>query len=257
MSIHTRGSLFVVLAVVVASTCIQQSEALYCVKVLDGDTIELDNGETVRLIGIDAPELFEPGGDIARDYLSCLVLGKELILETRGEDRDAYDRLLRYVYVDTVCVNEEMVKNGYSEVRYLSENDPNRKYYIQLEIEAETKKAGLWSLGIFQSRVDLNWEGSIPVINWTEADQYYGHYVIVEGVIVDAYNSGEVCFLDFDPEWQQYFTAVIFACDFPGFPESPAKYYLGRKVQIIGFIREYKGKPEIIVKTPDQIRILE
>ncbi|MGC1121931.1 MAG: thermonuclease family protein, partial [Candidatus Methanofastidiosia archaeon] len=128
MPIRTRGSLFVALAVVVVSTCIQQPEALYCIKVLDGDTIELNNGETVRLIGIDAPELFEPGGDIARDYLSCLVLGKELVLETRGEDRDAYDRLLRYVYVDTVCINEEMVKHGYSEVRYLSENDPNREY---------------------------------------------------------------------------------------------------------------------------------
>jgi micrococcal nuclease len=257
MPMRNRSSLFVVLAVVMVSTCIQQPQTLHCVIVLDGDTIELNNGETVRLIGIDAPELSEPGGDVARDYLSCLVLGKELVLVTRGEDKDAYDRLLRYVYVDTVCINEEMVKNGYSEVRYLSENDPNREYYIQLEIEAETKKAGLWRLGVFQPRVNLNWEGGIPIINWKEADQYYGYYVIVEGVIVDAYNSGEVCFLDFGPEWQQYFTAVIFACDFPGFPESPEKYYLGRRVQIIGFIREYKGKPEIIVKTPDQIRILE
>lgn len=257
MPMHNRSSLFVVLIVVVVNTCIQQPQALSCVAVLDGDTIELNNGETVRLIGIDAPELFEPGGDIARDYLSCLVLGKKVILATQGEDRDAYDRLLRYVYVDSMCINEEMVKNGYSEVRYFSKDDPNREYYIQLEIEAETKKVGLWRLGVFQPRVDLNWEGGIPVINWREADQYYGCYVIVEGLIVDTYNSGEVCFLNFDPEWQQYFTAVIFACDFPDFSESPEMIYLGRNVQIIGFIREYKGKPEIIVKTPDQIKILE
>ncbi|MBU7037830.1 MAG: thermonuclease family protein [Theionarchaea archaeon] len=257
MPMHNRSSLFVVLIVVVVNTCIQQPQALSCVAVLDGDTIELNNGESVRLIGIDAPGLFEPGGDIARDYLSCLVLGKKVVLVTQGEDRDAYDRLLRYVYVDSMCVNEEMVKNGYSEVRYLSKDDPNREYYIQLEIEAETKKAGLWRLGVFQPRVDLKWEGGIPVISWREADQYYGCYVIVEGLIMDTYNSGEVCFLNFDPEWQQYFTAVIFACDFPDFPESPEKYYLGRKVQIIGFIREYRGKPEIIVKTPDQIKILE
>jgi endonuclease YncB( thermonuclease family) len=50
-----------------------QSEA-YCVAVYDGDTITVSTGVKVRLIGIDAPELSEPGGDIARNYLACLVL---------------------------------------------------------------------------------------------------------------------------------------------------------------------------------------
>ncbi|MBU7009679.1 MAG: hypothetical protein HXS46_03250, partial [Theionarchaea archaeon] len=53
-----------------------------------------------------------------------------------------------------------------------------------------------------------------------------------------------------------YFAAVIFACDFPGFPKVPEVYYLGKKVQIIGIIKEYNGSPEIIVKTPDQIKII-
>ena len=56
--------------------------------------------------------------------------------------------------------------------------------------------------------------------------------------------------------WQSHFSVVIFACDLPGFPESPDVYYHGKTVHIIGVIQEYKGSPEIIVKTPDQIRIL-
>ena len=103
----------------------------------------------------------------------------------------------------------------------------------------------------------LNWEEDILIIDWKDADKYYGQYVIVEGTIVDTYNSGKACFLNFDPDWQQYFTAVIFACDFPSFPESPENYYLDKKVQIIGIIKEYEGSPEIIVKTPDQIKIIK
>ena len=78
---------------------------------------------------------------------------------------------------------------------------------------------------------------------------------IVEGTIVNTFNTGTVCFLNFDTDYQ-YFTAVIFASDFLGFPFIPEVFYLGKTVQIIGIIKEYKGSPEIIVKTPHQIRIV-
>ncbi|KYK35714.1 MAG: thermonuclease family protein [Theionarchaea archaeon] len=241
------------LALVLLSSCIQQPED-YCTGVLDGDTFELRTGEIVRLIGIDAPDYSEPGGTMARDYLSSLVLNKKVAL--KADQRDDYGRLLRYVYVDDICVNEEMIKNGYAETRYLSENDPARGYYIQLEMEAERKRAGLWNHGIFQPRLTLNWEGNIPIIDWRDAHEYYGEYVIVKGVIADTYTTGKVCFLNFHSDSEQYFTAVIFACDFPSFPDGP-EAYTGKKVQIIGFIREYNGKPELIVKIPEQIRIIE
>jgi hypothetical protein len=80
-------------------------------------------------------------------------------------------------------------------------------------------------------------------------------YVIVEGTIVKTFNSGVVCFLNFDTNYQ-YFSAVIFASDFPGFSFIPEVFYLGKKVYIIGIIKEYNGSPEIIVKTPDQIKII-
>jgi len=246
-----------IILILLAACCIQQeSDTNYCTTVLDGDTFELENGETVRLIGIDAPEIFEPGGDIARDFLSYLILDKKIILIPGDRDKDNYGRLLRYAYADGTCVNEEMIRNGYAEVRYLSQDDPNLHYYVQLETEAEKEKAGLWSCNIFQPRVNLSWESNVPVIDWEDANRYYGQYVIVEGTIVDTYNSGEVCFLDFHERWEVYLTAVIFRCDYGSFPTQPEIYYLGRKVQIIGFIKKYKGTPEIIVKTPGQIRVI-
>ncbi len=226
---------------------------IFCTSIIDGDTFRLETGETVRLIGIDAPELSQPGGDKSREYLARLIKGKGITLEKGFEDRDTYNRLLRFVYIGNLCINEEMIRQGYAEARYMSSEDPLREYYIQLEMEAEITKAGLWSENIFQPRSQLNWDSDIPVISWSDAHNYLNQYVIVEGTIVNTYNSGTVCFLNFDRNYQ--FTAVIFASDFLGFPMSPEVFYRGKKVYIIGIIREYKGSPEIIVKTPDQIRI--
>ncbi|MBU7019146.1 MAG: thermonuclease family protein [Theionarchaea archaeon] len=228
---------------------------LICTAVIDGDTFKLENGETVRLIGIDAPELSQPGGKESREYLTQLILNKGVTLEKGYQDRDKYNRLLRFVYLGNTCINEEMIKQGYAEARYLPSNDPLREYYIQLEIEAETAKAGLWSENIFQPRSNLNWGDNIPIIDWSDAHKYYNQYVIVKGTIVNTYNSGTVCFLNFDSNYQ-YFTAVIFASDFLGFPFIPEVFYLNKTVYIIGIIKEYNGSPEIIVKTPQQIRIL-
>ena len=230
-------------------------ETLICTAVINGDTFQLSNGETVRLIGIDAPELSQPGGEESREYLTQLILNRGVTLKTGYEDQDKYNRLLRFVYTGDVCINEEMIRQGYAEARYMSPDDPLHEYYIQLEIEAETARAGLWSDNIFQPRSNLRWGDKIPVIDWSNAHMYFNQYVIVEGTIVDTYNSGTVCFLNFHTNYQ-YFTAVIFASDFLGFPFIPEDFYLGRKVQIIGIIKEYKGSPEIIVKTPQQIRSL-
>jgi micrococcal nuclease len=235
-------------------TIIRAKDTLICTAIIDGDTIRLSNGETVRLIGIDAPELSQPGGEESRQYLTRLILNKGITLETGYEDRDKYRRLLRFVYIDDLCINEEMIIQGYAEARYLTDG-PLREYYIQLEIEAEITRAGLWNDNIFQPRSLLNWDTDVPVISWKDAHKYYNQYVIVEGTIVNTYNSGIVCFLNFHTNYQ-YFSAVIFASDFPGFSMSPEVFYLGKKVYIIGIIKEYKDSPEIIVKAPGQIRIL-
>ena len=234
--------------------CIKQAGIISDIEIIDGDTFRLANGDMVRLIGIDAPELSQPGGEVSREYLAHLILGKPITLERGSEDRDKYHRLLRFVYINDLCINEEMIREGYAEARYLPEN-PIRNYYVQLEIQAETARAGLWSDNVFQPRSCIDWDTDIPLIDWAEADDYYNQYVIIEGTIVDTYNSGIVCFLNFHKNYQ-YFTAVIFACDFPGFPYPPDTYYLDKKVYIIGIIREYNGSPEIIVKIPDQIKIL-
>ena len=92
-------------------------------------------------------------------------------------------------------------------------------------------------------------------INWKDAASYYGKYMTVEGIIVSGKCLPKVCFLNFDKDYRTTFTAVIFASDLTKFPPNPDRFYYNQKVQVTGIIKEYKGKPEIILKEPDQIKI--
>jgi DNA/RNA endonuclease YhcR with UshA esterase domain len=95
------------------------------------------------------------------------------------------------------------------------------------------------------------------VISWKDADKHYGEFCTVEGTVVATYNSGKACFLNFHKNWTRYFTVVIFAADFRKFPSSPEDYYKNKTIKVNGLIKEYKGKPEIVVKNPGQIQITD
>ncbi len=66
-------------------------------RIIDGDTLELGNDTTVRLVGVDTPEVGECGSERATALLGRLVLGERVVLRRSDEDRDRYGRLLRYV----------------------------------------------------------------------------------------------------------------------------------------------------------------
>jgi len=100
-------------------------------------------------------------------------------------------------------------------------------------------------------------ERDSEVISWKDADNYYGKFVIVEGNVVSTYNSGKACFLNFHRNWKRYFTVVIFASNFKKFDISPETKFKGKKIQVKGVVKEYKGKPEIIVNNPSQIKIID
>jgi micrococcal nuclease len=117
------------------------------VRVIDGDTIEIAGGAHVRYIGIDTPETYpkvEFYGPEAKAKNIELVEGKLVTLEKDVSETDKYGRLLRYVYVDGVFVNGELVRLGYAEaVSY----PPDTRYQWQLEQlekEAKSSKLGIW-----------------------------------------------------------------------------------------------------------------
>lgn len=128
------------------------SEKTYLVmRVIDGDTIEIEGEGRVRYIGINAPETVDPErraecfGKEASVENNALVLGKRIIMTSDINDRDKYGRLLRYVFSDGRMVNAELVNGGfaraetnYPEVRY-------RNAFLDAEHSAKRNGLGLWS----------------------------------------------------------------------------------------------------------------
>ena len=80
------------------------------VRVIDGDTVVLAGGERVRLIGVDAPEVGEPGAEEATLFVRERVEGRTVWLEPDGNDRDRFGRLRRKIWLrmptDTYDVNQ-------------------------------------------------------------------------------------------------------------------------------------------------------
>lgn len=119
-------------------------------RVIDGDTIEIAGGRRVRYIGIDTPETVDPRkpiqcfGQEASAKNKELVEGKEVGLEKDISETDKYGRLLRYVYLQDLLVNDYLVRQGYA---HASSYPPDIKYQDQLhqaEQEARQAQRGLW-----------------------------------------------------------------------------------------------------------------
>ncbi len=233
------------------------------VEVIDGDTFKTEKGERVRLLGINTPELGEPGGDIAKDFASLLLLNKNVRLEKDITDRDDYGRLLRYVYLDGKFINAELVRAGYAEVRCFPPDTFYRKELSELEKTAIRNRRGLWAFNVFQVpdtsgfAKRTKFQRNKRDISWRDAGKYYGQIRTVVGKVVASNNTGKVCFLNFHHNWKKYFTVVIFSSDYDKFPPNPEDYYLNHRIRVTGLIKEYKGKPEIIVKSPSQIEIID
>ena len=117
------------------------------VRVIDGDTIEVEGGARVRYIGIDAPEVYPQTkyyGPEAWTRNRELVEGKTVTLEKDVSETDVYGRLLRDVWVDGVFVNGELVRLGYARAISYPPDTKYQERLAQLEEEAREARRGLW-----------------------------------------------------------------------------------------------------------------
>ncbi|OGK34703.1 hypothetical protein A3A93_00285 [Candidatus Roizmanbacteria bacterium RIFCSPLOWO2_01_FULL_38_12] len=127
------------------------------IEVVDGDTIKIEEGRTVRYIGVDTPETKHPKkpvecfGREASDANKALVENKYVYIEKDISDIDRYQRILRYVYLpnpentgEAIFVNEYLVEQGYA---HLLTYPPDVKYneiFKAAEKIARDENRGLW-----------------------------------------------------------------------------------------------------------------
>ena len=123
-------------------------------RVVDGDTLVIDGGLPVRLIGVDTPETKDPrrpvqcfGREAAAFLTSLLPKGTGVRLVGDVEQQDQYDRTLAYAYrlPDGLFVNAELVRNGYAQVLTIAPNVAHADDFVALAAEARAAGRGLWS----------------------------------------------------------------------------------------------------------------
>jgi len=181
---------------------------------------------------------------------------------------------------DYARANHERLRSAGGQVALLSDPLVHAKVIV-----ADEKQALIGSINLTYSSMDLNREMGVltedvrvlrrlletlrvdwqsagqiveapdGVIAWQEAENYVGAEATVTGDIVRTYDSGKVTFLNFDDDYRNTLTVVIFPSIYERFPEAPADYFLNQQVEVTGLVKMYEGAPEIIVESPDQIRI--
>lgn len=157
---RSRGWRSAALAVLVTAACgpAGAGDPVRLAEVFDADTLLVVRAggarEKVRLLGVDAPEVegyrdAEPGGEEAKAFARSLLAGADLELEADplGDDRDKYDRLLRYVRLgDGRDLGAELIGSGYARA-YRRFSYSRKEEYLALESEARSAGRGLWGDG--------------------------------------------------------------------------------------------------------------
>jgi micrococcal nuclease len=145
--------IFLLISFLIAISVLATAGEYRVSRVIDGDTVILENGERVRLIGVDTTEkshplkLVEYFSNESTQFTKQLLEGKEVRLEHDKEKRGKYGRLLAYIYLmDGTFVNAEIIKQGYgfAYTKYPFKFIDN---FVSLEKEAENNKRGYWKYG--------------------------------------------------------------------------------------------------------------
>jgi len=151
-----------------------QNPNMTVTEVIDGDTFYLGNGDKVRMLGINTPESGRPYAQEATDFLTNMILGKEVTLvnDSKNGDSDTYGRLLSHVYVNDTFVNYEIIKAGYAFwYPYTSGTDFDTEYE-EAQTSASNNAVGLWTESSYNLTIDY-------IEYDPEGDEAVGEYLVL------------------------------------------------------------------------------
>ena len=116
-------------------------------RVVDGDTIVLENGSIVRYVGITSPETNEPFEKEATEENKKLVEGKIVTLEYDNYKGDKFGRILAYLVLDGKNISVELSRKGLAQVVIYQHKKPwvYQKELLKAQEEAKKRRLGIWS----------------------------------------------------------------------------------------------------------------
>jgi micrococcal nuclease len=228
--------------------------------VKDGDTVILDDGRVVRMIGTQAPKLpldrpdFEPWplAPEAKAALETLALDKTVRLGFGGERIDRYGRVLAHVFVKTeegeVWGQHAMITQGLARVYSFPDNRTCLDLLFAAEGRARLSGLGIWADPYYSTRA-----AEKPGELLARA----GQYELVEGRVLLAEKRGGRVYLNFGRSWNDDFTALIEAPALRLFAEAGFDPLVleNALVRIRGWVDDRDG-PRIEITHPEQVEVL-
>jgi micrococcal nuclease len=219
------------------------------VKVPDGDTVYLKNGDKIRLLGINTPEVAhrnrpgEPGGEEAGEALRERVLGQRVRLERDVEKKDNYGRKLAHLYDDDgENLNLWLVEQGLAFVFLHPPNLKHAETYLAAEVGARAARRGLWALPRYQVQA------------MSAAKGYRNSFRRLRGTLARVRHKRKYSYLEFSDG----LTASIpkrYLASFKAAGLDPDEL-VGQTLVLRGWVRRYRGKPSMFLNYPRQIEDL-
>lgn len=234
---------------------LKAGERATVVEVIDGDTVLLDDGWQVRLVGIQAPKLplgrknFEkwPLADESGSVLAAMVLDRPVNLAYGGQRIDRHGRRLAHLFLaDGTWVQGELLLRGMARVYSFPDNRAIVAEMLLAEATARRVGAGIWGNEWYAVRAPDSLQRDI------------GSFQLIEGRVVEAADVRGTIYLNFGADWRSDFTVRISrrarkSFDAAGFDPLALA---GRLVRVRGWLDDYNG-PMIEATHPEQIEVLD
>jgi endonuclease YncB( thermonuclease family) len=242
---------------------LDNGEARSVARIIDGETLLVDGGTEVRLIGALAPRAFDaasstdgwPLAELARATLEKLVAGQAVSLVVAGRRVDRYGRLLAHVLVNAgsadqapLWVQGEMLKRGLARAYALDGSTRCLAELIAHESVARDKAAGLWAEPAYAVR---------GADDTTALMRLAGTFQVIEGTALRVGPVRGSLYVNFGEDWRQDFTLLIRDRAVRAAIASglDAALLTGRRIRVRGWV-ERRGGPLIEVVHPAAIEVL-
>jgi len=223
--------------------------AVALARVIDGETLALADGRTLRLVGIEAPSGRMRGeaalAQRATEALARLVAGVPLEVRFGGVETDRRGRVLAQLFAGGRWVQRELLRRGLARVHGSADARIGLAELLAAEAGARKARRGIWRRPFFAVRTP------------DEAARDAGSYQIVEGIVAETAFAGGSVHVNFGPDWRTAFSLRIGGealklCRAAGL--DPLQF-AGARVRVRGFI-DGTRRPTIEVTFPEQIERL-
>ena len=225
-------------------------------EVIDGDTVLLDDGAQVRLVGIQAPKLplgragFRawPLADEAETALEEIVLSKTVSLAYGGARTDRHGRRLAHLHVVGTgsWVQGEMLRRGLARVYTFPDNRALAAEMLERERQAREERRGIWREPFYR------------ILSPDTAGRHVDSFQLIEGRVLAVVTVKGRHYLNFGPDWRTDFTISVG-------PEASRLFRAanmdlgsleGRRVRVRGWLA-FRNGPSIEATHPEQLELLD